>query len=127
MCRTDVKPGWKCHNCTYRDSYDRRARLITQSTVYNQKSDGNIREHKLEKGSYLHIQTVTPAGHMPGLRSSSAGPSSSCRMGWRTQSGIQGSDPEPESPEASGGHTPSGGAALQDMSQTDNLNLIRNK
>lgn len=91
------------------------------------KTKCNVSVSKLEEGSHLHIQTVTPAGHMLGLRSNSAGPSSSCRMGSRTQSGIQGSDPGPESPEASGGHTPSGGAVLQDKSQTDNLNLNRNK
>lgn len=62
--------------------------------------------------AYLHIQTGTPAGQRPGLRSSSAGPFVSCRKDWPTQSGTQGLDPEPESPAASGGRTPSGGAAL---------------
>lgn len=64
------------------------------------------------KKAYLHIQTETPAGQMPGLRSNSAGLSVSCRKGSPTQSGTQGLDPQPESPAASGGCTPSGGAAL---------------
>lgn len=68
--------------------------------------------NQMKKQTYLHTQTGTPAGQTPGLRSSSAGPSASCRKGWPTQGGTLGLDPEPGSPAASGGHKPSGGAVL---------------
>lgn len=74
-----------------------------------------------EKKAYLHIQTKTPVGQMPGLRSNSAGLSASCRKGSPTQSGTQGLDSQPESPAVSGGCTPSGGAALQGMGHQVNL------
>ena len=64
---------------------------------------------------------------MPGLHSSSAGPIASCRTGWPTLCEIPGLDPEPESPAASGGHTPSEGAALLGASHRVILNLIRTK
>lgn len=76
--------------------------------------------------AYLHIQTRTPAGQRPGPRSSSAGPSASCRKGWPTQSGTQGLAPDPGCPAASAGRTPSGGAALWGKRLQVNIILMRN-
>lgn len=90
-----------------------------QNCVFVQKYERlyfSVKGLNLNTKSYLHIQTTTPAGQMPGLHSNSAGLSASCKKGLLTQSGIQGLDPEPESPAASGGRTPSGGAVLQDES-----------
>lgn len=75
--------------------------------------------------SNLHIQTGTPAGRKPGLRSSSAGPSASCRTGWQIQSEIQSLDLEPKSPSASEDRISSEGAVLK-ANHTHNDILILN-
>lgn len=107
--------------------------LFLNDTVPTDVKVGSEREavywvnNMKKQAAYLHIQTGTPAGQRSGLRSSSAGPSASCRKGWPTRSGTQGLAPEPESPAALGGRTPSGGAALWGTSRQVNFILIMNK